>query len=152
MATDEHDEPGGVLAVHDHHAFDPEPIRELAPDEPQTPMWLPVLGLALLAVFGMYLALGGGEEVAPSADEGAAVAPTPETASPPPAIVPTVLPLPAERPTRPPGAAPTGSAFERLTPEQRQQLEERLRQMRGERGLPGAAPAPQRDPHEGHNH
>lgn len=147
MATDLHHEAGGDDAAHDHHAFDPEPIRELPADEPQTPMWLPAVGLALFVIFGIYVALGGGDE-APT-EEGIAepVAERAGGAEPPAAA-------PAPDAAAPPG--PTGRPFDRLSPDQRKQLEDRLRTLR-ERQPQGARPtpapaAPPRDPHEGHGH
>jgi pyruvate/2-oxoglutarate dehydrogenase complex dihydrolipoamide acyltransferase (E2) component len=155
MATDLHHEAGGDDAAHDHHAFDPEPIRELPPDEPQTPLWLPALGLVLLVIFGIYLALGDGE--APG--EGvSATAEAPADATAPAAAAPAAPPAQG-------AGEPAPRPLDQLSPEQRQALEERVRNLREQRQpgappgigpIPGGAPArpapPARDPHEGHGH
>jgi hypothetical protein len=56
---------------------------ELDPDEPRTPMWLPLLGLCLF-VSGLVYALVGGK--APPAEEAAAPPPAaaPSAGTPPP--------------------------------------------------------------------
>jgi hypothetical protein len=158
MATDLHHESGGDDAALDHHAFDPEPIRELPADEPQTPLWLPAVGLALFVIFGAYLALGGGE--APAEGTSATAEAPPEAAAPtaPAAAAP-------QAPPGPPAGRPAAQPLDQLSPEQRQALEERIRKMREQRqqgARPGPAPSPggeparpappARDPHEGHGH
>jgi hypothetical protein len=40
------------------HAFTGEPIRELPADEPRTPGWLPVLGVALFTLAAVYVLAG----------------------------------------------------------------------------------------------
>lgn len=138
MATDVHHEDheaAGDEAAHAHHAFDPEPIAELPADEPHTPLWMPAVGLALLVIFGTWLALGGDE---PSGEDQAEEAAPTATA--------TALPAAPANP-RP---APTVRPAEQLSPEQRKQIEERLRELR-ERGgtAPGIRPIPQRPADQG---
>ncbi len=65
--------------------FDPEPIRELAADEPRTPLWLPAVG-ALLFVAALAWWFGGSsddaarEAPAGSASAGVSGAPAPSAA------------------------------------------------------------------------
>jgi len=42
----------------DHHGFDPEPVSEIADEEPRTPMWMPAVGVTLLVAGGLYFATG----------------------------------------------------------------------------------------------
>ena len=55
----------------DEHGFDPQPVATLAPDEPRSPLWLPLVGLGLFAAVGGWC-LVTGEGVA--ADVAAATA------------------------------------------------------------------------------
>jgi hypothetical protein len=64
--------------VHDS-AADSEQEEILAPDEAPTPMWLPLLGVALLLLGAFYFALGSGAE--PASDAAAAGA-RPSAAAP----------------------------------------------------------------------
>lgn len=71
--------------MHDS-AADSEAEEILAPDEAPTPMWLPLLGVALLLLGAFYFALGSGTEgsgddtAAPGAAEPAAAADQPDEA------------------------------------------------------------------------
>lgn len=56
-----------------HESFDPTPIRELSAEESPTPMWLPVLGVALL-IAGASLWLARSGDDAPTAGGPAASA------------------------------------------------------------------------------
>ena len=48
---------GDSHANHEH--FDGEPVNELAPDEPPSPPWLPLLGGVLLVLGGGWWLMGG---------------------------------------------------------------------------------------------
>jgi hypothetical protein len=85
----------------DHaHAFDPEPAREMAADEPRTPGWLPLLGITLFVVGGTYFLATGASDAAPDAAASASAAVAPATPTPPaPGATgtPRPLPIPAAR-------------------------------------------------------
>ncbi len=124
--------------AHDHHHdFDPEPTRVLPPDEPRTPLWVPLLGLALFAVAGTWALLFSGDS-----SEGAASQKS-ETTKAVPADLPVqpVTPPPQLR-VPAPGAAPSVPSVQRLSPEQAKALQERLEQMRNQGTLPQPQPLP----------
>ena len=78
-----------------HEAFDPEPISELPPDEPRTPLWMPALGIGLFVVVGGWWTLGGDETEpdtppTPTATAAAAATPAPRPPAAPPAARPQV--------------------------------------------------------------
>lgn len=96
--------------AHDAHAFTGEPVEVLPADEPRTPGWLPLLGIALFtgaAVAFLVDQSGPGTGVA---------APVTKTA-----------PTPAATPA-PPAAGPGAGAdaMHKLSPEQIQQMRKRL--------------------------
>ncbi|MFP6684997.1 MAG: hypothetical protein VB934_09800 [Polyangiaceae bacterium] len=45
----------------DEHVFDPQPVATLAADEPRSPLWLPLVGLALFAAAGGWCLVTGDE-------------------------------------------------------------------------------------------
>jgi hypothetical protein len=48
---------------HDHgHDFDPMPANELAPGEPHTPSWVPILGACLFLVGGTWFLVGQADD------------------------------------------------------------------------------------------
>ena len=49
MSAHGHATPGDAAASHDHH-FEGIPADRPAPDEPRTPLWLPLVGMGLLPV------------------------------------------------------------------------------------------------------
>jgi hypothetical protein len=110
--------------THDDHAFTGEPVQVLSPDEPRTPGWIPLLGLALFTAAAIAFLSSGSSADAPR--EGAAPAAAPPTAADTPRPPPSVRTLPPQ-PAGRPGAAPAGTqAQPRLTPEQRQQLMQQM--------------------------
>jgi hypothetical protein len=118
--------------THDDHAFTGEPVQVLSPDEPRTPGWIPLLGVAVFTTAAIAFLSSGSAAEAPK--EGAspaspnAMADTPRP--PPPTGAAQMRPQP--RPLPPvgaaPGAAPAGTQPQprALTPEQRQQLMQQL--------------------------
>ncbi len=90
----------------DAHADDDEPINELLPDEPHTPMWLPLLGgvLALLAILAFLITRPPGKTAKQLSKRSAAAqgsaAPAPASAAPAKGAAPA-KPAPAPRPAAP---------------------------------------------------
>jgi hypothetical protein len=78
--------------VHDEHHdhFDPEPITALPDDEPRSPLWLPLVGLLLFVVVGLWWTWDGDE---PSGT----MAPSPVEVTKPVAVP---APKPTERQAR----------------------------------------------------
>jgi hypothetical protein len=112
--------PASAAQAHDVHAFTGEPVQVLPADEPRTPGWLPLLGIALFTGAAVVLLVGQG-------------------ATSPPSAVPVVKPDPAPLPTAP-SAAGTGSgavadAIHKLSPEQMAQMRKRLEE-RNAKGAP----------------
>jgi hypothetical protein len=132
--------------AHDDHAFTGEPIQVLPADEPRTPGWLPLLGVALFtAAAVIFLAGRGAAPEAPAAAgaltaaAGAPAAPVvvrPERPRPGP---PGTMGNPQRVPQTPPmpGAAPS---MRPVTPEQRQQLIQNLGQAKAAQPPPAARP------------
>jgi hypothetical protein len=71
-----HDGPAG----HDDHGFTGEPVQVLAPDEPRTPGWLPLLGAALFTALAVFLLVTHGGS--PAGAAGGATAGAEATAAP----------------------------------------------------------------------
>lgn len=130
---DDHDD--GAAHAHD---FDGEPTRELSPGEPRTPSWVPMLGLGLFLVAGIYglTATSGGEDEASAAASAGASASAAPAAPAPPAPRGEVVRI------DPPGARPAGTAPD---PERVREIQERIMKMREEGKLP-VAPQPQPQP------
>lgn len=57
-------------------------VSALDPDEPHTPWWMPLLGLGLFLIAGIFLLATGGEDENP---EGASAPPVAEGKTDPPA-------------------------------------------------------------------
>jgi hypothetical protein len=138
-AHDSHD------AAHDGHAaFDGEPTNTLPADEPRTPGWLPLVGLALFALGGF--ALFGGDLAAPPVKAVEIVAPQKPIAT----VVPPggVLrpPPPAAAPARPPtpGAGNAVKAAIERDPEKVKEVNRRLMEKRDALQAAPAAPPPPR--------
>jgi hypothetical protein len=122
--------------AHDDHAFTGEPVQVLSPDEPRTPGWIPLLGLALFTAAAVAFLAGSGSPDAAKAGASASAAPSPvaDTPRPPPAngAAPgQPPPRPAGAPGQPPRpaaapGAPGAVPGQPLTPEQRQQMMKQL--------------------------
>ena len=115
----EHDD---AAEAHDDHGFDGEPARELGPEEPMTPMWLPGLGAAIFTLGAIYLLASGDAETQGNAAPPKPAAPAMTTAAP--------RPLPA------PAAAPPGSADptqRKLSPDQFKELQKRIQEAQEKR-------------------
>ena len=114
--------------AHAHDDFDPNPPTELGADEPRTPLWLSMLGLALFTLGALYWFAGSGD--APSKGT---------TAS---SVAAAVAPA-AQKP-----AADVAAAKPRqLSRAEVDQLQKQIEAMRAAKGL--AAPGGG-DPHGGH--
>ena len=118
----------------DTHAFTGEPAHALPPDEPPTPGWLPLVGVALFTGAAIVLLAGHGNAEsggsAPPAAAVQAVAPVAATATAVPAMParpgpPRPLPGQGAEPPRP------------ISPDQ-------IEQMRKNKGLLPKRPAPAR--------
>jgi hypothetical protein len=124
-----HDDHSAGDAHHDH-GFDGEPAKELGPDEPLTPGWLPLLGGALfvaLAVLGIVESNAGAESGA--APDGSAKPTTAQTVAQP---VPSTNTNPrmlnaAQQP--PPGAS-NQPTIRKLDPAQKDDLIKQLQDAR----------------------
>lgn len=129
---DHHDDDGSAHA----HDFDGEPVQELAAGEPRTPSWVPMLGLGLFLVAGIYglRAMGSGE--AAGAAPGASASASAAVAPPPPAAAPRGEAVQID----PRGARAAGSAAP-MDPEKLKELQDRLLKMRDEGKLLPAPPA-----------
>jgi hypothetical protein len=124
--------------AHEDHTFAGEPVTALPPDEPRTPGWIPVLGIALFAAAAVWALSGSSDSPAKSgngeaAPEPVAAAPQriempvrPQAAPVPP---PTTVPRPQVT------AAPEGSA-RKLTKEETDVLKQRIERARQNGALP----------------
>jgi hypothetical protein len=149
-----HDAHADASAAHDaHDHFDNEPATELGADEPRTPNWIPMLGMALFFIAGITWLFSGGEdkptEDKPAGVEAAAVAqPTPPTPAP------QLRPAPLNAAPAQPGQA---NALNKLSPEQAKELQKQIDARRAAQGnqpaapkQPAAAPHPPHPGHEAH--
>jgi hypothetical protein len=116
----------------DAHAFTGEPVQVLPPDEPRTPGWLPLLGLAFFTSAAVVLLVRHGS-AEPTGD-----AAVPEAVATATAVAvkaaPVAAPPPAPKPPMfaPPGGPPAGAEPPRtLTPEQIRQARKTLEQGKG---------------------
>ncbi len=117
---------------HETHAFDDTPVQELSADEPRTPGWMPVLGLALFVVAAVAYLLGGD---APATDAHASV---PAVTAPAPAPAPVPQPVPqAQAAAKAQAANAQADAIRRLTPEQIADLRKRIEEARKQREAEG---------------
>lgn len=135
-APDAHDAPAGSAhARHGHgdahgtpdahHQFDGEPVTALPADEPRTPGWLPLLGLALFVSAGVYFLVTGDH---------------PESAAP--KLTPMDLPAPAAPPVTQaaqPAAQPGADGLQKMSPQQIAELRKKLEDARAK----GAPPSNQ---------
>jgi hypothetical protein len=115
--------------AHDAHAFTGEPVQVLPADEPRSPGWLPLLGIALFTGAAVVFLAGQGGPSIPVA------APVVKAAPPPPSAAPA------------PGAAGSGAAPEamrKLSPEQIQQMRKRLEDNKAKGSPAPGRPAPVR--------
>jgi hypothetical protein len=76
-----HDAPGSDS--HDDHAFTGKPVDELPPDEPRTPGWLPVLGIALFTLAAVVFLAGRSASAPSTAERNTAAASVAPPAAPP---------------------------------------------------------------------
>ena len=111
----------GGAGDHAHQVFDAEPVRELAEGEPHTPLWLPVLGIALFVLFGLYFALGDDDEATAGAAAASASAAASEA---------TASAAPATRPVQPLGQAAQPKSREPAVPPDVRRIREGLRKAR----------------------
>lgn len=121
---------------HHHEAFDGEPASELGPGEPETPLWLPVVGLAFFVAVGVWWGLGDGQadeagDAAPEATATVGAAPERPKAAPE---------RPPMRPPVRPGARPGGTVRPtvkgRLDPKRLEELKKRMEAQRAGEGRP----------------
>ncbi len=129
-------------ASHGHEVFDAEPVQDLAEGEPRTPLWLPVVGIGLFVLFGLYLALGDDDD----ASSGAAAASASATAARAGASAP------ATRPAEPLGGAAQRKARDPRVPADVRRIREGLRKSRAGEPARGTAgrekPAPKPHVHK----
>lgn len=144
----EHDD---AADAHHDHDFDGEPAKELGPDEPQTPGWLPLVGAAVFVLGAvLFLMMRDGEPSGAGEDDhaGHGHAPAQQTVAVP------QPPRPAQaQPPRPtlaqprPGAGAPGQAqpgdsalpnVKRLTPDQVKDLQKRIQEAKAKKEAGGA--------------
>lgn len=111
-------------AHHDDHGFDGEPAKELAPGEPLTPGWVPLVGAAIFVLGAVFLVTQQDDAASGAADPPA----TPQTVAQP-------QPAPEAQPARPAAqpARPAGSGLpnvRKLTPDQIHDLQKRIQDAR----------------------
>jgi hypothetical protein len=138
----EHDD---AADAHDHHDFDGEPAKELGPDEPHTPGWVPLVGAALFVAGAVFLVTQ--REPTPAgasgAKEGAAAAPQTAAAAPQPRPAPQPRAVPPPRPAAgAPGQPQPGATglpnVKKLTPDQVQDLQKRINEAKQKQEAGGA--------------
>jgi hypothetical protein len=105
--------------AHESHTFDAEPVKELASDEPRTPGWIPVLGIALFTAAAVYALTIGGDP--PASQEPKAAEATAQVAQ----VAPPAPPTPAARPA--PAAPAPPATVQKLAPEEAKQLTEKIK-------------------------
>jgi len=137
--ADHHD--AGHHDASDHDHFDNEPVKELGADEPRTPGWIPVLGLALFFTAGTAFLLMGGDDDADKANAEQAPAAVQPAAPQPPPPNPAQQPG-AQQPRAVPNPAGSAGALRQLTPEQAQAIQKQLDAMRARQQQGAQPPAP----------
>lgn len=115
---------------HDDHAFDDAPASALPADEPRTPGWIPVVGLALFLA-ALVLVLATGDDAPRS---GAAAREPEEAAAQAPAERPTNAPMVVRGPTGPASAG--AQPRPQRSPEQMKEIQRRMEEMRGKQQVP----------------
>jgi hypothetical protein len=149
MSSAQHAHAGahGAAGHHDdHHDFDNEPARELPADEPRTPAWIPVLGLAIFflgAVAWLWSSSNGDEDKTSAASDKPAAA-AQQQAQPAPQPVPDQGAQPGQARPMPPSIGSGG--IRQLSPEQARQIQQQIEAMQRQRAAQGSnnqAPAPQ---------
>lgn len=121
----DHDHDDAADAHHDHD-FDGEPAKELPPDEPHTPGWVPLVGAAVFVVGAVFLVTQ--REAAPPGSEDGKPA-TAQTVAAPQQPRPAQPVQAQPRPAQPGQAQPAGSDaanVKRLTPDQIKDLQKRI--------------------------
>lgn len=128
--------------AHDDHGFDGEPAKELGPEEPMTPMWLPGLGAAIFVV-GAILMLTRGDAAAGS---GSGTGAAPQKVAAPIASAGARPPMervaPRPMPERPGAAQPAGSGSagpgRKLSTDQLKELQKRIKEAQEKKQADGA--------------
>jgi hypothetical protein len=118
MSAHGHATPGDAAASHEHHHYEGIPADRAGPDEPRTPLWLPLVGISLLlfALLAYVITRPVGKSGAELAKEAAPEAPAQASAAPAASAPnPRVRRLPGlgsafAMPGAAPGAAPAGAA------------------------------------------
>jgi hypothetical protein len=120
--------------AHEAHAFTGEPVQALPADEPRTPGWLPLLGMALFTGAAAVFLAGQGAPTLPSAPPvvKSAAAPPPTATAPAATAAPAAAAAPAATGT---GSAAVADAIRKLSPEQVQQMRKRLEE-KNAKGVP----------------
>jgi hypothetical protein len=118
--------------AHDAHAFTGEPVDVLPADEPRTPGWLPLLGIALFTAAAIVFLAGQG---APSVPITTPVV-KPALAPPPPAS--------AEPAAAGSGTGAVADAIRKLSPDQIVQMRKRLEEKNAKSVPAPRSPAPAR--------
>lgn len=114
MATSPSERAAGAI----EELYDDEPVRALPPDEALTPMWLPIVGAALLMVGALGWALmGADEESGRSAASASSAKPVASPAAPPAATPRRPAPRPAAKPTAPGRRRPGAKEMDHVTKE-----------------------------------
>jgi hypothetical protein len=128
-----HDAPAHATSHHVHD-FDGEPATQLPADEPRTPSWVPLLGLALFVVVGAALLVRQAGPVRAPEQQAAAAPMQPAAQAAPPAAAP---PRPAVA-----GPQPSGSGRPTMSPDQMRDLQKRVEEARRRRAEAGGTAAP----------
>ncbi len=143
----EHDAHEGAADAHDDHGFDGEPAKELGPDEPMTPGWLPAVGGVLfvgLAFFGLIESrdgLAGPKPAATAAATATQIAAQPVQPPARPTQIPS-RPQPLAPGLQPAQNNPGTPEIKKLPPAEIKQILDRLKKGAPPGGPPGAQPPP----------
>ncbi|MBK8252077.1 MAG: hypothetical protein IPK82_05350 [Polyangiaceae bacterium] len=117
--------------AHDDHGFDGEPVKELGPDEPQTPNWLPLVGILVFVAGAVFFVT---QREAPVKD-------AKEPAKAEQIVAKPMEPKPAQPVQARPVPQPAGSdaPIKKLTPDQVKDLQKRLQEVQKQRQEAGGA-------------
>jgi hypothetical protein len=123
----DHDHDDAADAHHDH--FDNEPARELGPDEPHTPGWVPMVGAAIFVIGAVLFVTQREATPASGANDGAPG--TQQTVAAPMQPRP-VQPLQAQPAQGQPRPAASGGpqGIKQLNPDQVKDLQKRIQEAR----------------------